>query len=137
MNGYSEKMNGLPPRFRQVSSYDAAGFYESYGGQRTRRYRDMNSRIQRPNIVSRVLYYVFRALWGFNVVLSEVLMRFLGVMGLHEVWAAAQPFLFLFVILNILNCCPIWLLFMGATVAVFYALLVRRMKKRNPYSQFF
>lgn len=93
MNRNSEAMNNFIPRFRQVSSYDAAGFYESYGGQRSRRYRDINSRIQRPNIVSRVLYYVLRALWGFNVALSEVFSLFLGAMGLHEAWAAAQPFL--------------------------------------------
>lgn len=136
MNKYTEAMSNLPPRFMEATSYDASGFYESYAGPTSCKYYGLNSSIQRPNTFSRVLYYVFRALWGFNVALSDVLSLLLDAMGLHEAWAAMQSFLFLLVVLNVLNYCPIWLFFVGTTVTVFYLVLFRRMKKWNPNAHF-
>ena len=78
-----------------------------------------------------------QALWRFNVALCEIFPSFLAAMGLTKVWSTMQPFLFLLVILNILNYFPVWLLFMAAATAVFYLLLFKRMARNNPDPHFF
>ena len=128
-------MDSLPPRFRQMTGYDTPGYYSTQTTSRA--YSPRTPEIQWPTTIYQVLYYVYRALCGANFALCEILSLFLAETGLADAWDALQPFLFLLVIVVILNYCAIWLFFMGAAAALFYLLLFRRMARNNPDPHFF